>query len=114
MKEFDRNAFLQEMEKVDDTEWLADFDEIGIVVSDTDEDTRKALKNFVRFMSQADRPDAEGEPPQERISFEELLEISRRLNNIVQVLAGDFSVTLFDLVHNLKKVKNEAGKRRIL
>lgn len=114
MRCFDEKAFLRGAVETDKGTLLEDFEDIGIVASDMGDGARKALKDFIKFVGQADCQATDGGPSPGRLSYEELLEISKYLNDIVQTLSGNFSIGITELARRLGREKNSAGKRRVL
>ena len=114
MRFFDWKAFQQGAESMDDSALQVDINEIGIVTSVTATDEREALRKFIKFVAQADDQGTDSAASAEQLTFLELLEIGRHLNNIVQTLSGDSSMNIDEIARRLGDMKNSAGMRRVI
>lgn len=114
MRFFDKTAFLQEIRGADTDILEANINEIKLVAGDMNEESRKALVDFVRFIASASCQDNDNAPLQGRLSFEELLEIGRHLDEVVQVLSGEISESIYEIARRFRQVKSDAGIRRVL
>lgn len=114
MRFFDWNTFRQGAESMDEGTLLEDFNEIGIVTSGMKKEQKEALRNFIKFVAQADDQGTDSKSSAERLTLLELLEIGRHLNNIVQTLSGESSVGIDELARRLRNIKNSAGMRRVI
>ena len=90
------------------------FNEIGIVTSGMRNDEKEALRNFIKFVAQADDQGTDSASSTERLTFLELLEIGRHLYYIVQTLSGDSSRSIDELALQLRNIKNSAEMRRVI
>jgi len=111
VRSFDRRTFLLGVEEMDQCILLENLKEIGIVASDIGKDERNVFKNFIKFVAQAVTDNTSST---ERLSLEELLDISRHLDDIVKILSGNSSKSVSELARCLRQMKNSAGKRRVL
>lgn len=114
MRFFDWKAFQQGAESMDEGTLLEDFNEIGIVTSGMKKDEKEALRNFVKFVAQADDQGTDNASSAERLTLLELLDIGRHLSKIVQTLSGDSSVGMDELARRLRNITNSAGMRRVI
>ena len=114
MRFFDWKAFQRGAESMDDGTLQEDINEIGIVTSGMEKDEKEAFGNFIKFVALADDQGTDSASSAEQLTFLELLEIGRHLNNIVQTLSGESSIGIDELVRRLRNIKNSAGMRRVI
>ena len=114
MRFFDWKAFQRGAESMDDGTLQEDINEIGIVTSGMEKDEKEAFGNFIKFVALADDQGTDGASSTERLTFLELLEIGRHLNNIVQTLSGESSMGIDELARRIRNVKNSSGMRMVI
>lgn len=114
MRFFDWKAFQKGAESMDDSALREDINEFGIATSVTATDERAAFIKFIKFVAQADDQGMDSAASAEQLTFLELLEIGRHLNNIVQTLSGDSSMNIDEIARRLGDMKNSAGMRRVI
>lgn len=113
MRFFDKKAFLMKVNGVDDRYIREDLQDVGIVFTGPVDGARKSFNKFIRFVAQEDNDDKHCRTP-ESLLFEDLLEISQFLDDIVHALSDNYPNDILDLSNNLRTIKGTGGKRRIL